>query len=219
MAISQRLQPADEITSASDRFYDPQHLWIRVLPAGRVLVGLDAMATRLLRDAEGCAVPQPGTRLTRGRIAVRLDLGGRNLTIASPVSGEVIRSHQLEPARLRRALRSSYTRAWLFMVSAPRIDRQLSRFLFGREAGRWLAHEWTEFKQSCMQLAFPAGVGAMPDGGDLDLDRLQRWAGDDYSDLVGRWIGARRLSAGAFPAGALDGETNPGGRPGPPESR
>ncbi|RPJ33478.1 MAG: hypothetical protein EHM35_10500, partial [Planctomycetaceae bacterium] len=31
------------ISAAPDRFHDPQHLWMRVLPGGRLQIGLDPM--------------------------------------------------------------------------------------------------------------------------------------------------------------------------------
>ena len=52
---------------APDRFQDPQHLWIRVLPGSCVQIGLDPIASRLLAPSVGLDVPEVGYLAETGR--------------------------------------------------------------------------------------------------------------------------------------------------------
>jgi glycine cleavage system H lipoate-binding protein len=190
--LSQRL-PA-----GADRFHDPQHLWLRVLPAGEVQVGFDPVAANLLRPTRTFELPEEGASLRSGQLAVRAHLEGGTVEFASPVGGDVVRVHRPVPGRLASMLRNPYTRAWMLVLRIPRLDRQLSRLSFGRTAGLWMAREWSKFQEECLELAAgsPAGRPALPDGGELDLDRLSGWAGSTYPALVRRWIGAERVCTG-----------------------
>jgi hypothetical protein len=155
-------------------------------------------------------------------MAVRAHLDGGTIEFASPVDGEVIRVHRPTQGRLASMLRNPYTRAWILVLSVPRLERQLARLSFGRAAGIRMAREWSRFQQECLGLA--AGSSArqpvLPDGGELDLDRLAGWAGADYPALIRRWIGVERLRTGRSSSRApRRGRGSQGGAEAPPKER
>ena len=214
--------PGQRIPAGGDRFHDRQHLWLRVLPAGEVQIGFDPVAASLLRPARSFDLPDPGSSLQAGQVAVRAHLDGGTVEFASPVSGDVVRVHRPTAGRLASMLRSPYTRAWILVLSIPRLERQLARFSFGRAAGLGMAREWEKFREECLGLAAgsPAGQAALPDGGELDLDRLAVWAGAGYPALVRRWIGAERKHAGRSSSRApRGGRSSQGGAEAPPKER
>lgn len=213
--------PAD-LNIAPDRFQDPQHLWIRVLPASQVQIGLDPMAARLLWPAHDIELPKTGAYLRRGDPAVSVAVNGGTIRFASPVTGHVVRAHAVGKQRLRSMLRRPYRSAWLLIVSLSRLEQQLARYLFGRAAASHTAHEWARFQQWCVRLAASEmeAVPALPDGGEIDVDRLHRWAGSQYPALLGRWIGEHRFRSAKPPADSCEeGFGNPGGLLDPPEER
>jgi hypothetical protein len=115
-----------------------------------------------------------------------------------------------------------YSRAWLFILNVPRLGQQLSSFLFGRNAGVHLAHEWASIQEECLGLASRTGAmpGSLPDGGALDLERLGRWAGPAYPRLVRHWIGMERIQSGWPGTRASAGERAiDGGADASPEGR
>jgi len=202
--------PAGRMVPATDRFHDEQHLWMRVLPEGQVQIGLDPLAARLLESADGFHLPRVGTHLRRGAEAFSAQADGGCVAFASPVSGHVLRVHAIAPGRVRPALSRPYSRAWLLVVGVARLEQQLSHFFFGRAAGFRLRREWRLFQQDCLALAPGAAGGplALPDGGEIDLDRFRPWTGCGYLGLVGRWvgIGARRRSKGGTDRGSASSD-------------
>ena len=207
---------------AVDRFHDSQHLWLRVLPEGQVQIGLDPMAARLLRSAAEFQLPRVGSHLRRGDEAFRVRIDGGNVSFASPVTGHVVRCHSIAPGRVRSALDRPYSRGWMLVMSVARLEQQISRLSFGCATGPRLVREWGQFQQACIGLAAgsPGGVPALPDGGEIDLERLRHWTGSGYSALVGRWIGNRMLrSARSKASSEQEGTGNPGGASDSPEER
>jgi glycine cleavage system H lipoate-binding protein len=207
--------------AAPDRFHDSQHLWLRVLPEGRLQVGLDPMAARLLQPAESLELPRVGLRLRRGEPAATLGLQGRAVKFASPVTGDVLRVHQVPSSRLRFMLTRPYTRAWLLVMSVPRLERQLARYLFGRGVGLRLSQDWSRFQEECVGLAAGSNATApiLPDGGEVDLERLRSWAGSNYPALISRWIGTGRTRRRAQARSQEEGSDNPSGTDVPPQER
>jgi glycine cleavage system H lipoate-binding protein len=205
------------LSPAADRFQDPQHLWARVLPKGAVQIGLDPMAAKLLVPATGFSLPVLGTLLKRGDVAFSARMEGGSVSFGSPLAGEVIRVHRTLGERMRSIARHPYTRGWVMILRASRLERQLSRFLFGRGAGFRLAREWAGFQEECVRSAAGsiAGQPALPDGGELDLERFCRLSGSDYPALIGRWVGAARLGRRR----KQEPSDNPGGAAAPPEVR
>jgi glycine cleavage system H lipoate-binding protein len=210
------------LVGAPDRFHDPQHLWLRVLPEGQVQIGLDPMAARLLSPAEGFSTPRPGTHLRRGDRSVVAQLPEGQVSFASPLTGHVVRTHRMTTERIRAILSRPYSRAWLFILSVPRLERQLARFLFGRDASVHLARDWEGVRDQCFRLTVGGAgdVPALPDGGELDPERLYRCVGSGYATLVGQWIGDRRFLTGRAQTRPTEERTgNPGGADNPPEER
>jgi glycine cleavage system H lipoate-binding protein len=207
-----------------DRFHDSQHLWLRVLPAGDVQIGFDPMAANLLRTVQWFEAPEPGTSVRAGEIAVRAHLEGSGdiVEFASPVSGDVVRTHQPTPGRLASMLRSPYTRAWIMVLKVQRLEQQLSRLSFGRAAGRRIGQDWSRLQEECLgqPVGSPAGQPVLPDGGELDPERLASWFGSAYPALVRRWIGVSRAHTGRSSSRAPGkGRASRGGATAPPEER
>jgi glycine cleavage system H lipoate-binding protein len=210
------------IPAGGDRFHDPQHLWLRVLPAGEVQIGFDPVAASLIRPARSFDLPDPGDCLRAGQVAACAHFDGGTIEFASPVSGDVLRVHRPTQGRLASMLRNPYTRAWILVLSVPRLERQLARLSFGRTAGLEMAREWSRFQEACVGLAAGSSAGrpVLPDGGELDLDRLAGWAGADYPALVRRWIGAERVYTGRSSSRApRRGRSSQGGAEAPPKER
>jgi hypothetical protein len=103
-----------------------------------------------------------------------------------------------------------------------RLERQLSRFLFGRDARIHLARDWAGFGDECIRLTVGGSgqVPVLPDGGEIDPERLYRSVGSGYAALLGQWIGDRRSRTGRSQTQPTEDRTgNPGGAENPPVER
>lgn len=203
-----------------DRFHDAQHLWMRVLPEGRLQVGLDPVAARLLESAESLEPPRVGAHLRRGEAAFNVMVGGKAVRFASPVTGDILRVHH--SPRLRSMLSRPYTRAWVMVMSVPRLERQLAKFDFGSGVRLRLARDWSRLQEECVALAADerSAAPALPDGGEVDLERFRAWAGLEYPVLIRRWIGMDRLRPARSKAGLSNPRLNDSsGSSNPPQER
>jgi hypothetical protein len=136
-----------------DRFYDRGHTWVRRWGCGRVRIGLDALAARLVGEPDAVLLPAPGVRLRARDTAWRLLAQGTELRILSPVDGVV------------RAT-GGPGRGWYLEVES---DADLRHLLREREVRGWVVHEMDRLHRSLMS------SGTQPnltDGGTLLGDPL-----------------------------------------------
>jgi glycine cleavage system H lipoate-binding protein len=214
-----RKDPA-AMDAAPDRFHDPQHLWLRVLPNGRAQMGFDPMAARLLGNATEIKLPQAGVRLRKGDPAVAVRVKQGEIRFQSPISGVVERVHRIAHSRIALALSRPYSRAWMLVVKAPRLEERLHEFLVGREARLHLAQDWNHFREDSLRLAGGdlTAQPALPDGGDLDLNQLEQIGSTPYFTLLCRWVGDGRVDVLGPGRTAGRARTNETGRTGGPSA-
>jgi glycine cleavage system H protein len=100
----------------TDRRYGASHAWALALTPGRVRIGLDMFAGRLLGRPTGIVLPPVGARLQRGRPACWIEVDDDLIPIRAPVSGAVTARNtalQERPALLAEA---PYDGGWLLEV-------------------------------------------------------------------------------------------------------
>ena len=149
-----------------DRLYDRRHTWAQVLPNGRVRMGLDALAERVLGKPDAVTLPAVGTPVHVHGTAWRVWKRGADVRITSPVDGKVTAV-------------GGPDQGWYLEIE-PQDSPDLTHLLRGREVRPWMLRE-VERLQS---LVTTSAVGAtLADGGEL-LPDLAALEPDAHWELV-----------------------------------
>ncbi len=155
------------------------HTWARVEPDGRVTVGLDDFAHKLVGRVVGIELPPPGEHVAQGEPAIRLAAGGKAVSLLSPVDGEVVAVNP-QAARNLRETSDPYGSGWLFQVSPPRLAANLKQLLCGKAAQRWL-----EQASESLAARLPREAGLLlQDGGVPLLGIAQELEPENWDDLA-----------------------------------
>ena len=141
-----------------DRLYHRGHTWVQPQPDGTALVGLDALARRVVGAPEEVELPAPGTRLEVNGTACKLVRRGIPVRVLSPVEGEVV-SVSAGPD-------------WMLRVRARPDLRHLLR---GSEVRPWLSRELEKLQGN-----------TLADGGNVLEDLGAACSRADFDALVGR---------------------------------
>ncbi len=126
---------------AADHYFHRGHAWARVEYGGRVRVGLDDFALRLVGAVDSFELPELGDTITQTEPCLTLTRGSNTARVLSPVHGVVIaRNHQVlsEPDRAKQ---SPYGLGWLLVVQPSQLKTSLKNLLFGLESDRWIEDE------------------------------------------------------------------------------
>jgi glycine cleavage system H lipoate-binding protein len=143
-------------------FLSPSHLWLTIEPSGRVKVGLDELAQRLLGPLDVVRFPSVGRRVSRGETLFSVQMGEAELPIASPVSGVL---HATQVPNGGMVSEGTDPDAWLVSIEPERMGEEIRPLRLAEEAASWLATEFARLRDTLLGLQLrPAAT--LPDGGE-----------------------------------------------------
>lgn len=149
--MQERLQPAVLAAQASTvvggfelvegLYYHEGHTWARPEYGGRVRIGLDDFARKLVGRLAQLSVPGVGKAVKQGEAAFELRRNGIGVRALAPVNGIVthVNYDLLEDPDLLQE--SPYEKGWIFIVEPTRLRKDLKNLYFGEEAERYLEDE------------------------------------------------------------------------------
>lgn len=97
----------------ADLFIDDNHTWVRLGADGALRLGVDDWLTELLGQVDRVELPEPGARVERGDPLLVLHLGPRQLSVPSPVAGELAGSNPLVRDNPRVVVDDPYGLGWV----------------------------------------------------------------------------------------------------------
>jgi glycine cleavage system H protein len=158
----------------------PGHTWARMEQDGSVTVGLDDFANKLVGRVATVALPEPGTQVAQGELAVQLAADSRTVGLLSPVDGTVVavnRASSEEPGRLE----DPYGKGWLFQVKPPRFAANV-RQLFSGAAAR----EWMESVSQALSAQLSPALGHVLQDGGTPVNGIARELDPEHWDEIAR---------------------------------
>jgi glycine cleavage system H lipoate-binding protein len=143
-------------------FFSPSHLWLTIEPSGRVKVGLDELAQRVLGPLEAVRFPSIGRRVSRGETLFSLQIGDTEVPIAAPVSG-TLRATQVPNGGL--ASGRTDPDDWFVTIEPEKMGEEIRSLRLAEEAATWLSSEFKRLTETLHGLHLrPAAT--LPDGGE-----------------------------------------------------
>jgi glycine cleavage system H lipoate-binding protein len=126
---------------ADTYYYHDGHAWARVEYGGRVRMGLDDFALKLLGSPDGLDLPGPGKQLVQGDRAFTLKKGGNRAEVLAPVDGVIVAVNRKIIAAPRLAHQDPFRDGWLFLLEPTRLKRNLEGLYYGHDGMNWLTLE------------------------------------------------------------------------------
>jgi glycine cleavage system H lipoate-binding protein len=126
---------------ARDYYYHHGHVWARVEYGGRVRVGIDDFALRLLGPQDGIEVPRLGSKVGQSRPAAVLKRSSNEAATLSPVDGQVVAINLKAKTEARTVNKSPYGDGWLMLIEPKNLRKNLKNLLFDAEGLDWIDDE------------------------------------------------------------------------------
>lgn len=126
---------------ARDYYYHHGHTWARVEYGGRIRIGIDDFALRLLGPQDKIRLPKLGTTIEQGSPQATLMRSDNTAETLSPVDGKVIATNPAILAKADTANNSPYSDGWLMVLQPLNLRKNLKNLLFGEESLGWLDDE------------------------------------------------------------------------------
>ena len=164
---------------AEDAYYHEGHTWARPEYGGRVRVGLDDFAQKLMGSLSKIEIPDVGREVTQGEVGFHVRCDNETAQVLSPVDGIVSHvNHRLldHPELINE---SPYQEAWVFIVEPTKLRKNLKGLYYGEEARRFLNEEKDKlFAMANEELRIVA------DGGESVTDIFSELKEEDRARLL-----------------------------------
>jgi len=184
-------RPLSPWSFPADRRYHAGHAWEKPMRAGRLRLGVDALAARLWNHPSGVILPAAGSRLDPGETACWLEDGAELLPIPSPVRGTVVARNAGVLADPSLIARSPYDEGWLFEVKGREEGAPLLTADEARTAAEATLASFTAAACRALGRGRDEVGPTLPDGGERLTDLRAMLGPPRYAALIRRFLSLR----------------------------
>ncbi|SPD72946.1 Glycine cleavage H-protein [uncultured Desulfobacterium sp.] len=164
---------------AEDTYYHEGHTWAKPEYGGRVRVGLDDFAQKLLGKLKRIEIPNIGHELKQGEAGFQVRKNGLATQVLSPVDGIVTHVNERLLDQPELLNQSPYEKGWLFIVEPTKLRKNLKELHYGEEAHKFIAEE-----RERLFSATNEDLRVAADGGESVEDILGELQGENWTKLV-----------------------------------
>jgi glycine cleavage system H lipoate-binding protein len=136
-----RCDKASGFDVARDHYYHYGHAWARVEYGGRVRVGMDDFALRLLGRQDEIKIPRPGKQVEQNKPLVDISRDGNQARVLSPMDGVVVAVNHRILNQAAIANEAPYDDGWLMVIQPSGLRKNLKNLFFGDESQAWIDDE------------------------------------------------------------------------------
>jgi len=170
---------------ARDYYYHTGHTWARVEYGGRVRVGIDDFALRMLGPQDEIQLPKLGSRVGQNRHQATLVRDKNEAETLSPLDGWVVAVNPNIKGNAATANRSPYGGGWLMVLQPTDLRKNLKNLFYGTESMAWLDDEAVRLTDL---LSEDTGYQMAAAGGEAIDDIYGSIPGIDWHRLVEEFL-------------------------------
>jgi glycine cleavage system H lipoate-binding protein len=126
---------------AEDTYYHEGHTWARPEYGGRVRVGLDDFAAKLVGKLDKIELPNIGNELKQGEVGFQVRRHEELAAVLSPIDGVVAHVNKDVLGNPGLINDSPYEKGWLFILEPSKLRKNLKGLYFGEDARNFTAEE------------------------------------------------------------------------------
>ncbi|OPX40318.1 MAG: hypothetical protein DRG82_10670 [Deltaproteobacteria bacterium] len=126
---------------AKDIYYHEGHTWARPEYGGRVRIGLDDFAQKLLGKLKRIEIPSVGHEMKQGEVGFKVRRNGDMAEVLCPVDGIVAHINEKLIDNPGLINESPYEEGWLFIVEPSKLRKNLKGLYYGEEAEKFTSEE------------------------------------------------------------------------------
>jgi glycine cleavage system H protein len=165
LAAAAAVEPMRDPVIPQGLFLGRGHAWTRVTAEGTLRVGIDDLLAQALGSVDAVEIPAQGAEVARGEALITVRAGERTLTIASPVSGQVVTVNDGVRAKPWLLARDPYGAGWAVGIWVRDLKEAIRPLRVGAAATAFLRAELGRLVDFLTGHAQPGAVAVLADGG------------------------------------------------------
>ncbi len=152
-------------------FFSKNHTWTHLEVSGIAKVGLDDLLLHITGDVKFSDLKKPGQHVRKGDILAQVDRNGKQLTILSPISGEVINANPMLNEDSDAISQDPYGQGWMYKIKPMNWIAETNSYYMAEDATNWSKLELDRFKDflslSMRKYSADTALITLQDGGEL----------------------------------------------------
>ena len=144
-------------------YYHRGHAWARVEYGGRIRIGLDDFALKLLGRPDKLDLPGLGSRVSQDEPSFALMRDDHGAQVLTPADGTVLAVNHEAVERPATIHDDPYGKGWLLLMEPAKLKKSLESLYFGETGKKWLNSECESLHDLMTAQYGPvAATGAQP---------------------------------------------------------
>lgn len=173
-------------------FLDRGHAWLRITTDGTLRVGIDDFLAEAVGDVQLVIAPAHGTHIRRGDPLFRIKVGGRELPVLSPASGEVVAVNDQAVREPWQLTRDPYGVGWVVSLWTRDHHAAIEGLRIGAAAAAFLRQELQRLADFMTPTGSPATVPLLADGGVPGRGAVTRLDEEHWNDFRASFLAGER---------------------------
>ena len=168
-------------------YYFRNHMWLHLERMGKIRIGLDDFARRLIGQIKSIELPATGKEIAFEEYALKIHHDHGDLELFSPIEGVVESTNQELLDNPMLVNEKPYNDGWLMTIDPKSVRKGIKNLLNDDEASKWMTEEAGLLSQS---LQAEVGV-TLQDGAVITDDISKNLTGDKWNELVKKFLYTR----------------------------
>lgn len=166
-------------------FFDRSHTWTYMEKDGSIRIGIDAFIQRVSGKITRVIMKKNGDRIIRGEVLLTLIQDGKQLQIASPVSGTIMQENTKLDMDSTLLNTSPYSGGWVYLVKSSNWLEEFKSFLSGSSYSEWIKSEYLRLKDFLNKVLQPENNNniVFQEGGEICDGVLQVFGPELWEDF------------------------------------
>ncbi|MEE4352401.1 MAG: glycine cleavage system protein H [Desulfatiglans sp.] len=122
-------------------YYHEGHTWARPEYGGRVRVGFDDFAQKIMGNLSRIELPSVGGEVKQGQAGIQVRRNGDMAKVLSPIDGIVTFTNNALKDHPELINESPYDKGWLCIIEPTKLRKNLKELLYGEEAEEFVREE------------------------------------------------------------------------------
>lgn len=152
-------------------YYNRNHTWAFLEKNGTAKIGLDDMLLHMTGGVSVDFLKKEGEKVSRGEPVAKITSEGRELKIASPVSGQISRLNEEVAAQSGLVNTDPYGKGWLYRLKPAQWKEEVQDCRLDKDAVEWTKQELVRCKDFLVNASASAASGdpqmVLQAGGEL----------------------------------------------------
>ncbi len=160
------------------------HTWLKDDPQGTITIGLDEFLAKFLGAVESLVIPPSGALVNPETQGITLENRGKEIRLASPVSGKVMSVNQDVLRSPALAATDPYGRGWLMKIQ----PEKKGEGMVGAQAMQWLRQQADAAREFFGALEGHGAYALAQDGGEPVTGLLKQYDGGAWREFQHRFL-------------------------------